>query len=82
MIHMKTVTVRDLRTKFPAMEALLLEGEELAVTKRNQIVAILVSPTAWTVSRKPDFKRRFGRKTLVGTNGRRVIDLLLAERAE
>ncbi|HRQ89314.1 MAG TPA: type II toxin-antitoxin system prevent-host-death family antitoxin [Bacteroidia bacterium] len=54
---MKTATVRDLRTAFPRLEAILREGEPIAITKRNRIVARLIP--AETVAR-PDFRARFG----------------------
>lgn len=39
---MTTVTVRDLRYKFPEIEARLQRGEVLEVRKRKQILARLV----------------------------------------
>ena len=52
---MKTVTVRELRTAFPKIEAMLLNGQELAITKRGKIVALLVQPS----KREPKTQTRF-----------------------
>jgi antitoxin (DNA-binding transcriptional repressor) of toxin-antitoxin stability system len=43
-IHMNSVTVRDLRTAFPKIEVTLLNGQEVAITKRGKIVTLLVQP--------------------------------------
>lgn len=62
---MKNATVRDLRYRFPEIEARLREGKEIQITKRKRVVARLVPVKprrrAW-----PDFlgrlKRIYGRK--------------------
>ena len=41
-MSIKTVTVRELRTSFPKVEAMLLEGQQIAITKRGRIIALLV----------------------------------------
>ena len=41
-IATKTVTVRDLRYRFPEIEARLREGTEIQVTKRKRVIARLV----------------------------------------
>ena len=54
MHHMKEnkkVSVRDLRYRFPEVEAQLREGEPIAITKRNRIIARLVPERP--ISRKP-----------------------------
>jgi antitoxin (DNA-binding transcriptional repressor) of toxin-antitoxin stability system len=78
---MKTATVRELRTDFPRLEAMLREGEPIAITKRNRIVARLV-PAAEAVVR-PDFRARFaGASGMVGTAERSAVNLLLEDRGE
>lgn len=42
MSHMKTATVRELRNDFPRIEALVREGESVAISKRGQVIATLV----------------------------------------
>lgn len=39
---MKTATVRDLRNKFPRIEAWVHEGESIAISKRGKVIATLV----------------------------------------
>ena len=41
-IHMNRATVRELRTAFPKIEAMLLNGQEVAIAQRGKIVALLV----------------------------------------
>jgi antitoxin (DNA-binding transcriptional repressor) of toxin-antitoxin stability system len=40
-VHMKTVTVRDLRNNFSKVEAWLGEGEEIRVEKRGKPIGFL-----------------------------------------
>ena len=42
MHHMKTATVRDMRYRFPEIQARLREGEEIQITKRRRVIARLV----------------------------------------
>jgi antitoxin (DNA-binding transcriptional repressor) of toxin-antitoxin stability system len=79
---MKSVTVRELRTQFPKIEAMLLNGEELAITKRGQVVAWLVQPAARARTRKLDFKTRFGRPVKPRGPATDVLGMLLEEREE
>jgi antitoxin (DNA-binding transcriptional repressor) of toxin-antitoxin stability system len=79
---MKSVTVRELRTQFPKIEAMLLNGEELAITKRGQIVAWLVQPAARTRTRKLDFRKRFGAPVRSRGPATDVLGMLLEEREE
>jgi antitoxin (DNA-binding transcriptional repressor) of toxin-antitoxin stability system len=79
---MKRVTVRELRTQFPKIEAMLLNGEELAITKRGQVVAWLVQPISREPKRKLDFKRRFGGPIKRLGPRTDVLDTLLKEREE
>jgi antitoxin (DNA-binding transcriptional repressor) of toxin-antitoxin stability system len=75
---MKTATIRDLRTQFPRLEALLFEGESIAITKRKRVVAQLI-PAGDTI--KPDFAARFGGQTInAGTQEESLVTLLSAER--
>lgn len=77
---MKTATIRELRSHFPRLEALLYEGESIAITKRKRIVATLI-PAGDTA--RPDFKARFG--DAARTGGRReqsAVLLLSKERRE
>jgi len=60
MIHMKTATVRQLRTEFPKVLAWVNAGEEVAITRRRKIVANL-TPAGDAPRRKlerPDFSAR------------------------
>lgn len=67
MYHMKSVSVRDLRYRFPEVEAYLREGEAIAITKRKRVIARLVPERR--ISRKPpDFMamldRIYGKKKM------------------
>lgn len=60
MIHMKTATVRQLRTEFPKVLAWVNAGEEVAITRRRKIVANL-TPAGDAPKKKPampDFRAR------------------------
>ena len=65
-VHMKTVTVRDLRNSFPVLEAWLAEGQVLQVQKRGQPIAFLTGCGTSTAlpSAKPNFAAR--RKAIWG----------------
>jgi antitoxin (DNA-binding transcriptional repressor) of toxin-antitoxin stability system len=58
MYHMKKATIRDLRYRFSAVEALLAEGEEIAITRRKRVVARLLPPQPASPRKRPDFLRR------------------------
>lgn len=67
--HMKTATVRELRNDFPRIEALVREGETVAISKRGQVIATLVPAGAKAgapTRRKPDImarlKKNWGRR--------------------
>jgi len=79
---MKTVTVRELRTAFPKIEAMLLNGQELAITKRGKIVALLVQPSKRESKRKLDFKKRFGGPVKYDLPNTDVVGMMLQERDE
>ena len=65
MYHMKSMSVRDLRYRFPQVEAQLRDGETIAITKRRRVIAQLV-PEPRTRGKAPDFmamlKRIYGNK--------------------
>lgn len=76
---MKTATVRELRTEFPRLEALLFDGETIAITKHKRIVAKLVPPDI--ASERPNFRARFGTEVpAVGKREQSVIGLLSEDR--
>ena len=68
MHHMKKASVRDLRYAFKKIERLLLQGEEVQITKRRRVIARLTPEGAQRPSEIPDFVRRlriiFGEKAL------------------
>jgi antitoxin (DNA-binding transcriptional repressor) of toxin-antitoxin stability system len=51
---MKTATIRELRSHFPRLEALLFEGESITITKRKRVVAII---NLLATQRGPTFER-------------------------
>lgn len=79
MHHMKSATVRDLRYRFPEIEAGLREGEEIQITKRRRLIARLV-PAKAPRPRKgpPDFmamlKAIYGNKVLKVTGAELVAE--------
>ena len=54
--HMRTISVRDLRYDFKKVERILLEGEEVQITKRRRAIARLV-PEAAPAPVLPDFMK-------------------------
>jgi antitoxin (DNA-binding transcriptional repressor) of toxin-antitoxin stability system len=56
---MSTVSIRDLRTSFPKVEAMLNAGEEVWISKRGKPFARIVLGTPPSEAR-PDFAGRFG----------------------
>jgi antitoxin (DNA-binding transcriptional repressor) of toxin-antitoxin stability system len=66
--HMKTATVRDLRYRFPEIEARLREGEEIQISKRKRVIARLVPVRPGPTRAWPDFMARlkeiYGKKRL------------------
>ena len=65
-VHMKTVTVRDLRNNFSKVEAWLGEGEEIRIEKRGKSIGFLsaTSSVAKAGFQKPDWEAR--RKAIWG----------------
>ena len=63
MYHVKTATVRQLRTEFPKVLAWVNAGEEVTITRRRKVVANL-TPAGDPPKRRaavPDFKARLRR---------------------
>jgi antitoxin (DNA-binding transcriptional repressor) of toxin-antitoxin stability system len=58
MCHMKIATVRDLRYRFPQIEAQLREGEEIQITKRRRVIGRLVPERPKPGHAWPDFVAR------------------------
>ena len=80
--HMRKASVRDLRYRFPEVENLLQEGEEVQITKHKRVIARLVPERKRTSLKKPDFAARleriFGKKPLSVSGA----ELIRAERDE
>ena len=80
MDHMRKATVRDLRYRFPEIETLLHEGEQIQITKRKRVIARLVPEIPAAAPALPDFmarlKRIYGGKKLKVTGA----ELLSEER--
>ena len=77
--HMRTATVRDLRTSFPKVEAWLAEEEEVVITKGGKPVARLLAPV---VPKAPDFAKRFGGASPKLRPGKGAVDLFIEERGK
>jgi antitoxin (DNA-binding transcriptional repressor) of toxin-antitoxin stability system len=58
MYHMTKASVRDLRYEFKKIERLLLQGEEIQITKRRRVIARLVPESAAGAKAVPDFQER------------------------
>jgi antitoxin (DNA-binding transcriptional repressor) of toxin-antitoxin stability system len=54
---MRTVSIRDLRYDFKAVEQMLREGEEIKITRRRKVIARLV-PEPVQPPARPDFLGR------------------------
>jgi antitoxin (DNA-binding transcriptional repressor) of toxin-antitoxin stability system len=70
MFHMKTASVRQLRTEFPKVLAWVNSGQDVAITRRRKVVANLI-PAGDAPRKKPtlpDFKAR-----LHGIYGEKVV---------
>ena len=79
MNHMKTATVRDLRYRFPEIEARLREGEEIQITKRKRVIArLLPAKPPRPPGRPPDFlamlREIYGNKVLKVTGAELVAE--------
>jgi antitoxin (DNA-binding transcriptional repressor) of toxin-antitoxin stability system len=80
MYHMTKASVRDLRYEFKKIERLLLQGEEIQITKRRRVIARLVPERAEEARKMPDFEGRmrsiFGDKMFAVSGS----DLIAADR--
>lgn len=76
MHHMRRASVRDLRYRFSAVEALLREGEEIQITKRKRVIARLTPAGITAPSQRPDFltrlKKIYGSKVLKVSGAERL----------
>ena len=81
MYHMTTASIRDLRYEFKKIERLLLQGEEIQITKRRRVIARLVPESADATKEIPDFQARrrriYGDKVLAVSGA----ELLSADRS-
>jgi antitoxin (DNA-binding transcriptional repressor) of toxin-antitoxin stability system len=78
LIHMRTAAVRDLRTRFPKLEAWLRQGEPISITKRGVQVASLVPVPAVGKRGNPvDFaaqmKRIWGKRCFSDEEARNML---------
>lgn len=71
---MKKATVRDLRYDFKKIERMLHKGEEIEITKRQQVIARLVPERKAKAQQLPDFLGR-----LKAIYGDKVLDITGAE---
>ncbi|MGB6633880.1 MAG: hypothetical protein WBE52_21750 [Terriglobales bacterium] len=80
MYHMIKASVRDLRYEFKKIERLLLQGEEIQITKRRRVIARLIPEGKEVAKPMPDFRGRmrsiFGDKVLAVSGA----DLIAADR--
>jgi len=71
MHHMKRATVRDLRYRFPEIEARLRSGEEIQITKRKRVIARLLPVRPGAQKGAPDFLKMlrdiYGEKVMATT---------------
>lgn len=58
MYHMTKASVRDLRYDFKKIERLLMQGEEVQITKRRRVIARLVPENMDSRPKMPDFAAR------------------------
>jgi antitoxin (DNA-binding transcriptional repressor) of toxin-antitoxin stability system len=80
MYHMTKASIRDLRYEFKKIERLLLQGEEIQITKRRRVIARLVPESEGVTKKLPDFRARmkaiFGDKVMVVSGA----DIISADR--
>jgi len=80
MYHMRKASVRDLRYDFKKIERLLLQGEEIQITKRKRVIARLLPEREESEKKMPDFmarvRRIYGNKVLAVSGA----DLIAADR--
>jgi antitoxin (DNA-binding transcriptional repressor) of toxin-antitoxin stability system len=77
---MRRASVRDLRYRFPEVERLLQEGENIEITKRKRVIAHLLPVPSRAPGQRPDFLARL--RAIYGTRMLRVsgAELLARER--
>jgi len=82
MTHMKTATIREAQHNLQKILRLVAQGEIVAITRRNQIVARLIPATQAPVNGLPDFVARA--RALWGKHpaGKPTSDLVIDGRAE
>jgi len=78
---MKMMSVRDLRYRFPLVEAHLRDGEAIAITKRKRVIARLV-PERPALHKAPNFGAML--KAIYGKRKARVsgAELVALQRGE
>lgn len=74
MHHMTKATVRDLRYRFSKVEDLLKDGEEVQITKRGKLIALLRP-----LKKRPSFKRPDFLARLRNIYGDKVLQVSGAE---
>jgi antitoxin (DNA-binding transcriptional repressor) of toxin-antitoxin stability system len=55
MYHMKKASIRDLRYRFPQIEAQLRGGEAIEITRRRRVIARLTPVQPPAAKASPDF---------------------------
>jgi antitoxin (DNA-binding transcriptional repressor) of toxin-antitoxin stability system len=56
--HMETVSIRDLRYRFPKVQRLLERGEAVQITKRKRVIGTLTPAEPSPPANPPDFLAR------------------------
>jgi len=76
MYHMAKASIRDLRYGFKKIERLLLQGEEVQITRRRRVIARLTPENGGPSAKMPDFMGRlrkiYGEKVL-STSGAEIL---------
>jgi antitoxin (DNA-binding transcriptional repressor) of toxin-antitoxin stability system len=83
MFHMKTANVREVRLNFSRLLSWIDEGEEVEITRRNEVVAWLVPALKKKARNKvpPDFRARLAKRDPGGgLKGTTYAELLAEER--
>jgi antitoxin (DNA-binding transcriptional repressor) of toxin-antitoxin stability system len=78
---MRKASVRDLRYRFPEVERLLQQGENIEITKRKRVIAHLLPVASRAPRQRPDFLARL--RAIYGTKVLKVsgAELLARERS-
>ena len=68
MYHMKTTSVRELKSHFSKVEGLLRSGHTIRLTKRRRVIAHIIPPPRKKRVKMPDFmarlRKNFGKRKL------------------